>query len=88
MGQQAFERSYIAPPAIAPEALGILRAGFDATMRDPQYLADAEKMRIDISPLPGAKVQEIVQNLYATPKEIIERGARRDRALAGGAPFL
>jgi hypothetical protein len=45
-------------------------------------------MRADISPLPGTKVQEIVQKLYATPKEIIERGARRDRALAGGAPFL
>jgi hypothetical protein len=73
VGQQAFQRSYIAPPAIAPEALGILRLGFDATMRDPQYLADAEKMRIDISPLSGAKVQEIVQKLYATPREIIER---------------
>ena len=73
MGQQAFQRSYLAPPGIAPEALGVLRAGFDATMGDAQYLADAEKMRIDISPLPGTKVQEIVQNLCAAPGEIIER---------------
>ena len=42
-------------------------------MGDAQYLADAEKMRIDISPLPGTKVQEIAQKLYAAPGEIIEQ---------------
>jgi hypothetical protein len=73
IGQQVFQRSYIAPPGVAPEALGILRTAFDATMRDPQYLAEADKMRIDISPLPGAKVQEIVQKLHATPKDIVEK---------------
>jgi len=36
-------------------------------------LSDADKMRIDISPLPGAKVQEIVQKLHATSKDIVER---------------
>ena len=50
-----------------------LRTAFDATMRDPQYLADAEKMHIDISPLPGATVQELIVKLYATPKETIEQ---------------
>src|SRR3954452_10607346 len=73
IGQQVFQRSYIAPPGVVPEALGILRTAFDATMRDPQYLAEADKMRIDISPLPGAKVQEIVQKLHATPKDIVEK---------------
>ena len=73
IAQQVFQRSYIAPPGIMPEALARLRAGFDATMRDPQYLADAERMRIDISPLPGATVQEIVQKLYATPRDIVEK---------------
>jgi hypothetical protein len=34
-------------------------------------LADAEKMHIDISPLPGATVQELVTKLYATPKDIV-----------------
>ena len=68
-----FQRSYIAPPGVAPEQLSILRKAFDDTMKDPQYLADAEKMRIDISPLPGAKVQEIVQKLHATPKDIVDK---------------
>jgi tripartite-type tricarboxylate transporter receptor subunit TctC len=73
IGQQVFQRSYIAPPGIVPEALDTLRTAFDATMKDPQYLADAEKMRIDISALPGAKVQEIVAKLHATPKDIVEK---------------
>jgi tripartite-type tricarboxylate transporter receptor subunit TctC len=73
IGQQVFQRSYIVPPGIAPEQLAILRTAFDATMRDPQFLADAEKMRIDVSPLPGAQVQNIVQKLHAAPKDIVER---------------
>jgi hypothetical protein len=73
IGQQVFQRSYIAPPGVAPEQLAILRKAFDDTMKDPQYLADAEKLRIDISPLPGAQVQQIVQKLHATPKDIVEK---------------
>jgi hypothetical protein len=73
IGQQVFQRSYIAPPGVAGEALNILRTSFDATMKDPQFQSDADKMRIDISPLPGAKVQEIVTKLHATPKDIVEK---------------
>jgi hypothetical protein len=42
-------------------------------MADPQFLADAEMARIAITPLSGAKVQEIVQKLYTMPKAIVER---------------
>jgi hypothetical protein len=56
-----------------------LRAAFDATMRDPQLLAEAEKLRIDIAALPGTRVQELVQRLYAAPKEIIEEARRAIR---------
>ena len=72
IGQQVFQRSYIAPPEIPAAPLGILRSAFDATMKDEQFLADGDKLRIDISPLPGAKVQEIVQKLHATPKDVVQ----------------
>ena len=42
-------------------------------MQDAQFRADAEKARIDINPLPGAKVQELVERVYATPKAVVER---------------
>ena len=53
-----------------------MRAAFDATMTDPQFLEEAGKLRIDISQLPGSKVQDIVQELYATPKDIVEQARR------------
>jgi tripartite-type tricarboxylate transporter receptor subunit TctC len=73
ISQQVFHRSYIVSPATPAEQLNTLRAAFDATMADPQFLAEAEKVRIDISPLSGAKVQEAVAKLYAAPREIVER---------------
>jgi tripartite-type tricarboxylate transporter receptor subunit TctC len=73
ISQQVFQRSYIAPPGLPAEQLATLRNAFDATMRDKQFLDDAEKIRIDISPLPGAKVQELVQGLYAMPKDVVAR---------------
>jgi tripartite-type tricarboxylate transporter receptor subunit TctC len=73
IAQQVFQRSYIAPPGLAAEQLEALRAAFDATMRDKDFLADAETMRIDIAPLSGAKVQELVQKLYAAPKDMVAR---------------
>src|ERR1700730_80856 len=73
IAQQVFQRSYIAPPGLAAEQLDALRTAFDATMRDKSFLADAETMRIDISPLPGANVQELVQKLSAAPKDMVAR---------------
>jgi tripartite-type tricarboxylate transporter receptor subunit TctC len=79
ISQTVFQRSYIAPPDTQPEQLKTLRAAFDATMSDKQFLEDAEKMRIEIAPLSGIKVQELVQKLYASPKEIVERARKAIR---------
>src|SRR6266536_1124938 len=73
ISQQVFQRSYVAPPGLPAELLDALRSAFDATMRDKDFLHDAETIRIDISPLPGAKVQELVQKIYAAPKDIVTR---------------
>ncbi len=73
IGQQVFQRSYIAPPEIPADPLRILRTAFDATMKDQAYLAESQKLRIDIEPLPGAQVQEIVLKLHATPKDVVQR---------------
>jgi tripartite-type tricarboxylate transporter receptor subunit TctC len=81
VSQQAFTRPYFIAMGTPADLVSTLRTAFDATMRDPQFLADAEKMHIDISPLPGARVQELVGKLYATPAAIVE-SARGDQAVA------
>jgi tripartite-type tricarboxylate transporter receptor subunit TctC len=79
ISQTVFHRSYIAPPETPPAQLEILRKAFDETMADPALLDDAQKMRIDIEPLSGAKVQEVVSRLYTTPKDIIEHARKAIR---------
>jgi tripartite-type tricarboxylate transporter receptor subunit TctC len=73
VSQQSFERPYFMAHGTPPELVSILRTAFDATMSDPQFLADAQKTGVDVSPLPGAKVQALVEKLYSTPKDIVER---------------
>ena len=79
VSQQAFQRPYFTAPGTPAGYVNTLRTAFDATMQDPQFLADAEKMRIDVSPLPGVKVQELVQALYSTPKDVVERARQAIR---------
>jgi tripartite-type tricarboxylate transporter receptor subunit TctC len=71
--QQIFMRSYFAPPEIPKDRLALLRAAFDATMSDPEFLADAQKSGIDIEAMSGDKVQAIIEKVYATPKAITDR---------------
>jgi tripartite-type tricarboxylate transporter receptor subunit TctC len=81
ISQQVFLRSYILPPELPARLLDMLRAAFDATMADRQFLEDAERTRIDIAPLPGAKVQELVRKLYETPKDVVMRARHGDQPL-------
>jgi tripartite-type tricarboxylate transporter receptor subunit TctC len=73
VSQQIFSRPYIAPPGTPAEQVKTLRAAFAATLQDKQLREEAEKLRLDITPSPGERLQEVVQKLYATPKNIVER---------------
>jgi tripartite-type tricarboxylate transporter receptor subunit TctC len=74
--QQVFMRFFVAPPATPPAQVGMLRTAFDQTMKDPEFLSDAERLQLSIKPLSGDKVQDLVQRMYSTPKEIIDRTRR------------
>jgi tripartite-type tricarboxylate transporter receptor subunit TctC len=57
----AIGRSFVAPPGIAPEPLAALRTAFDATMRDPEFIADIRQLRAEFDPLPGAELQRLFE---------------------------
>ena len=71
--QQMFQRPYLAAPGVPQAQVAILRSAFEATMSDREFLADAQKTRIDINPLNGAALQDLVAKIYATPKGVVER---------------
>jgi tripartite-type tricarboxylate transporter receptor subunit TctC len=72
-GQNSFARPFILPPNVAPERVALLRKAFDETMKDPELLAEAEKMNIDVVPSDGETVTKIVNAMYATPPAVIAR---------------
>jgi tripartite-type tricarboxylate transporter receptor subunit TctC len=69
-------RPIAGPPGIPADRVKVLRDAFWATMKDPAYLADAEKRKIDTSqPMDGEKLEQAVKDIYKTPKAIVERVA-------------
>lgn len=70
---QGIGRPFIAPPGLAPATLKTLRDAFDATMKDPAFIAEAAKRKYAIDPENGATLQALIDKAYATPKPIIDR---------------
>jgi tripartite-type tricarboxylate transporter receptor subunit TctC len=73
---QSMARPFFAPPGIPAERAAALRKGFDATMTDPDFLAEADKMKVEVSPMDGEAVHAMLTELYATPKAAVEKAAR------------
>ena len=66
-------RLFLAPPGIAPQRLEMLRRAFDATMNDPAFRAEAEKLGMEVNPVTGENVQSLVSRMMATPADLARR---------------
>jgi tripartite-type tricarboxylate transporter receptor subunit TctC len=73
LAQQEFHRPYIAPPGTNPQQLAILRKAFMDTLKDPAFLADAEKMKLSITPKDGPTVAALVKKMYESPRDLIDK---------------
>jgi len=73
---QGIGRPYIAPPGLPPQTLKMLRDAFDATMTDPDFVAEVGLRRLSMDPEDGAQLEALVKKTYATPKPIIDRIAK------------
>lgn len=72
-------RSFIAPPKMAPERVKTLRDAFDATMKDPELLAEVAKAQLDFEPGNAAELERLVKVTLATPPDLV---ARMEKILA------
>jgi tripartite-type tricarboxylate transporter receptor subunit TctC len=68
-----YGRPFFLPPNVPADRVQALRRAFDATMKDPAYLAEAEKLKIDVDPLTGEQVAELVAKVNATPTETVAK---------------
>jgi tripartite-type tricarboxylate transporter receptor subunit TctC len=69
----AISRPLAAPPGVPDARVALLRKAFDDTVADPEFLAEAQKLSVDIDPMTGAEMQEAVKQILATPKDVIVR---------------
>jgi tripartite-type tricarboxylate transporter receptor subunit TctC len=72
-GAQVAGRPYAAPPGLPPERLQVLRAAFDATMKDPEFLAFTDRVKLEVDPVTGQEIESAVRETYQTRPEVIAR---------------
>ena len=66
-------RVIAAPPGVPADRVDYLRSAFDATMTDPEFLADAARLNIEIEPLSGQDLQKRVEAAMAVPDRLVVR---------------
>jgi tripartite-type tricarboxylate transporter receptor subunit TctC len=73
--RQEFGRPMAAPPGVPADRLAALRQAFDDTMKDPEFLAEAQQIQLEIDPLSAADIDKLLVTAYGTPQPIVRQAA-------------
>ena len=76
---QGLGRPYFTSPGVPEDRKAALRAAFDATMKDPDFLAEIAKAKLEVNPTSGVEIDRLLADIYATPKEVIEKAKQAVR---------
>ena len=71
--RQVMGRPFFSTPDIPPDRAAALRKAFLDTLKDPEYEAEAEKLKLENTPVSGERVQQIVSEIYATPRAVVQK---------------
>ena len=72
-------RPFAAPPGLPAERVSALREAFDATMKDFEFLAEMKKLALEVRPQSGAKVEQLVDEVYTYPADVVRIAAQAIR---------
>ena len=70
---QFLGRPFFSTPDLPAERKAALRAAFDATMKDPQFLAEAEKIDLEVTPVAAPAIDAFLADIYRTPKAVVQK---------------
>jgi tripartite-type tricarboxylate transporter receptor subunit TctC len=73
---QAMARPFAAPPGIPQDRKQALIKAFDETMKDPDLIAEADKEKMDLAPMTGSAIDDLLRQLYAIPKDVTAKAAK------------
>ena len=68
-----YYRPYVLPPRTPKDRVEILRKALQDTMKDPEFLADAAKSRLDIDPVTGTELENLVRGLFKLSPSMISK---------------
>ena len=71
--EQTMGRPFMLPPGVPKDRVDVLRKAFDASMKDKELLAEAKKRKMGIDPVSGAKINELLDQVYSSPPELAKR---------------
>lgn len=70
--QQTMGRPFAAPPQVPQPRVIALRRAFDQALADPQLLAEADKLQLEIAPVNGEDLQALVERMFKSPAAVVE----------------
>jgi tripartite-type tricarboxylate transporter receptor subunit TctC len=73
MAPQAFAWPFVTPPDVPADRVNALRRAFDATMKDKSFVADAKKIDIEVDPLSGEAMQELINRVLSFDQSVVGR---------------
>jgi tripartite-type tricarboxylate transporter receptor subunit TctC len=71
--RQDMSRPFLTTPEVKKERLALLRKAFMQSAEDPEFLKSAQELDLDIDPISGMAIDELLKHIFASPKKIIER---------------
>jgi tripartite-type tricarboxylate transporter receptor subunit TctC len=76
LASQEMARPFAAPPGIPEDRKRALIEAFAKTMKDPDFLAEAARMKAEVDPVSAAAIETLVTDIYKTPKDVIAKAAK------------
>ena len=69
--EQVMGRPFVLPPNMPADRVAALRAAFDASVKDPEFLADAKAQQADVDPIGGVAISALLKRIYAMPPDVV-----------------
>ncbi len=73
---QEMGRPFFTPPEVPSARLAALRTAFEKTLKDPGFLAEAERMGVEVQYRSGEHIDRLIERVYQTPADVVERAKK------------
>jgi tripartite-type tricarboxylate transporter receptor subunit TctC len=73
LGAPDFGRPFVAPPGLPKDRLDLLRDSFSKTMKNPEFLAEARKLNLDINAKSGPELEQLAREVMAPSPQMVKR---------------